>query len=92
MDPACQVGTLQGHGGSIIVWGVFSWQFSGSLVLVPTSLNAIRYVELLGDPLHSFMLYCHQHGMEYSSKTTAPLTGAGCLLPGWMRIPLTSLS
>ncbi|GBL79984.1 hypothetical protein AVEN_29013-1 [Araneus ventricosus] len=42
MDPACQVGTVQGHGGSIMVWGVFSWQFLGSLVLVPTSLNAMR--------------------------------------------------
>ncbi|GBM53755.1 Transposable element Tcb2 transposase [Araneus ventricosus] len=59
MDPACQVGTVQGHGGSIMVWGVFSWQF---LVLVPTSLNAIRYVELLGDHLHPLMLYCHPHG------------------------------
>ncbi|GBL91865.1 hypothetical protein AVEN_172782-1 [Araneus ventricosus] len=42
IDPACQVGTVQCHGGSIMVWGVFSWQLLGSLVLVPTSLNAIR--------------------------------------------------
>ncbi|GBL92876.1 hypothetical protein AVEN_54544-1 [Araneus ventricosus] len=42
MDPACQVETVQEHGGSIIVWGVFSWKFLGSLVIVPTSLNAIR--------------------------------------------------
>ncbi|GBO18416.1 Transposable element Tcb2 transposase [Araneus ventricosus] len=62
MDPACQVGTVQGLGGPIMVWGVFSWQFLGSLVLVPTSLNAIQYVELMGDHLHPFMLYCHPHG------------------------------
>ncbi|GBN46481.1 Transposable element Tcb2 transposase [Araneus ventricosus] len=62
MDPSCHVGTVQGHGGSIMVWGVFSWQFLESLVLIPTSLNAIRYVELLGDHLHPFMLYCHPHG------------------------------
>ncbi|GBN80547.1 Transposable element Tcb2 transposase [Araneus ventricosus] len=62
MDPACQVGTVQGRGGSIMVWGVFSWQFLGSLVLVPISLNAIRYVELLGGHLYPFMLYCHPHG------------------------------
>ncbi|GBN54314.1 hypothetical protein AVEN_188180-1, partial [Araneus ventricosus] len=36
--------------------------FLGSLVLVPTSLNAIRYVELLDDHLHPFMLCCHPHG------------------------------
>ncbi|GBL88685.1 hypothetical protein AVEN_195668-1 [Araneus ventricosus] len=29
MEPACQVGIVQGHGDSIIVWGVFSWQFFG---------------------------------------------------------------
>ncbi|GBM51226.1 DNA polymerase alpha subunit B [Araneus ventricosus] len=62
MDPACQVGTVQGHGGSIMVWGVFSWQFWGSLVLVPTFLNGIRNVELLGDHLHLFMFFCHPHG------------------------------
>ncbi|GBM92724.1 hypothetical protein AVEN_215449-1 [Araneus ventricosus] len=62
MDPACQVGTVQGHGGSIMVWGVFSWQLLGSLKFVPTSHNVIRYVELLGNHLHTFMLYCHTHG------------------------------
>ncbi|GFX27473.1 hypothetical protein TNCV_4995291 [Trichonephila clavipes] len=50
MDPACQVGTVQGHEGSIMVWGVFSWHSLGSLVLLQTSLNAIPYIELLGDP------------------------------------------
>ncbi|GBN46896.1 hypothetical protein AVEN_186827-1 [Araneus ventricosus] len=42
--------------------GCFSWQLLGSLVLVPTSFNAIRYVELLGGHFHPFMLYCHPHG------------------------------
>ncbi|GBL95819.1 hypothetical protein AVEN_738-1 [Araneus ventricosus] len=62
MDLACQVSTVQGHGGSIMVCGVFSWQFWGSLLLVPTSLNVIRYVELLCDHLHPFMLYSHPQG------------------------------
>ncbi|GBN43427.1 hypothetical protein AVEN_119217-1 [Araneus ventricosus] len=30
MNLACQVGTVQGHGGSIMVWGVFSWHFLSS--------------------------------------------------------------
>jgi len=62
MDPTCQVGTVQGHGGSILVWGVFSWHCLGSLVCVPTSVNAIRYVELLSDHLHPFMLFCYPRG------------------------------
>ncbi|GFY12206.1 transposable element Tcb2 transposase [Trichonephila clavipes] len=62
MDPAFQVGAIQGHGGSIMVCGVFLWHCSGSLVRVPTSLNAIRQVDLLGDHLHPLMLFCYPHG------------------------------
>ncbi|GFY02733.1 transposable element Tc1 transposase [Trichonephila clavipes] len=58
MDPACQVRTVQGHGGSIMDRGVFSWHCLGSLMRVPTSLNAIWYVELLGDHHRPFMLIC----------------------------------
>ncbi|GBN01872.1 hypothetical protein AVEN_198756-1 [Araneus ventricosus] len=45
------------HGMGCFLLAVFL-----SLVIVPTSLNVIRYVELLGDHLYSFMLYCHPHG------------------------------
>ncbi|GFW38832.1 transposable element Tc1 transposase [Trichonephila clavipes] len=62
MDPAGQVGTVQGHGGSIMVWSVFSWHCLGSLERVSTSFNAIQYVELLGDSLRPFMLLCYSHG------------------------------
>ncbi|GFX94209.1 uncharacterized protein TNCV_4292541 [Trichonephila clavipes] len=41
MDPAWKVGTVQGHGGSFMVWGVFSWHCLGSLVHVPTSFNVL---------------------------------------------------
>ncbi|GFW65375.1 transposable element Tcb2 transposase [Trichonephila clavipes] len=62
MDPACQVGTVQGHGGSIMVWSVFSWHCLGSLLCVPTSLNPMWYVELLEDYHHPLMLFCYPHG------------------------------
>ncbi|GFW28303.1 transposable element Tcb2 transposase [Trichonephila clavipes] len=45
-----------------MVWGVFSWHCLRSLVRVPTSLNAIQYVELMDDHLHPFMLLCYPHG------------------------------
>ncbi|GFV74244.1 transposable element Tcb2 transposase [Trichonephila clavipes] len=41
---------------------VFTWLCLGYLVRVPASLNAIQYVELLGDYLHPFMLFCYPHG------------------------------
>ncbi|GFV64044.1 hypothetical protein TNCV_3144351 [Trichonephila clavipes] len=56
MDPAFQVGTAQGRCGSIMVWGVFLWHCLGSLVRVPTYLNANHYVEFLG--ITSIRLCC----------------------------------
>ncbi|GFX83528.1 transposable element Tcb2 transposase [Trichonephila clavipes] len=44
-----------------MAWGVFVWYCLGSLVRIPISLNAIRYVEFLGDPLHSFIMFCYPH-------------------------------
>ncbi|GFU23193.1 transposable element Tcb2 transposase [Trichonephila clavipes] len=60
MDPACQIGTIQEHGGPIMFWDVFSWHCLGSLVCAPTSFNAIQFV-LLGDHLHLFMMLCYPH-------------------------------
>ncbi|GFV05273.1 transposable element Tcb2 transposase [Trichonephila clavipes] len=61
-DAACWVETVQRHGGSFIIWSVLSWHRLVSLVRVPNSLNAIRYVEFLGDHRHPFMLFCYPHG------------------------------
>ncbi len=32
MDPSCLVSTVQTGGGSVMMWGIFSWQTLGSLV------------------------------------------------------------
>lgn len=39
MDPAIQVGTAQDGGGSMLIWGVFSWM---SLVRVQSIFTAFR--------------------------------------------------
>ncbi|GFT04186.1 transposable element Tcb2 transposase [Trichonephila clavipes] len=62
MYPACQGGNKKGHGGSIMIWGVFSWNCLGPFVRVQASLNAIRYVELKADHIHQFLLFCYSHG------------------------------
>lgn len=43
------------------VWFVISWVFWESLAFVPTTLNAILYILLLDNHLHSFMTFCHPH-------------------------------
>ncbi|GFX71335.1 transposable element Tcb2 transposase [Trichonephila clavipes] len=64
MVSICQVETVQGRGGSIMVGGVFSLHCLGSLVYAPTSLNEIQYAEFLGDHLHPFMLCCYPHQQD----------------------------
>ncbi|GFV40518.1 transposable element Tc1 transposase [Trichonephila clavipes] len=92
MDPACQVGTVQGYGGVAQSWsGLFLWPCLGSLARVPTSFNAIRCVELLGHHPDPFMLFCYPHRngvFQQNNCTSRP----GWLLAGWMSIPLTFMS
>ncbi|GFT03442.1 transposable element Tc1 transposase [Trichonephila clavipes] len=80
LDPACKVGTVQGHGGSIMVWGAFLWCCLGSLVRVPFSLNVIRYMELLGHHLHPCILFYYPHGNGVFQKDNC--TFQKC--PSWL--------
>ncbi|GFY00802.1 transposable element Tcb2 transposase [Trichonephila clavipes] len=61
MDQACQVGIVQGHGGSISWFGVFFKALFGIFGACTNLLNAIRYVELLDDSFHPFMMFCYPH-------------------------------
>ncbi|GFY18211.1 uncharacterized protein TNCV_2046171 [Trichonephila clavipes] len=63
--------------------GCFSWHCLGSLVRVPTSLNAIRYVELLSDHLHSLMLFCYTHGNGVLQKDNCT-SHKSRLATGWL--------
>ncbi|GFS52355.1 transposable element Tc1 transposase [Trichonephila clavipes] len=59
MNTVCQVRIVQGRGGSIMVWGAFSWYVLGSLMRVQTSFSAFRYLDFLVVQLHPFMLICY---------------------------------
>ncbi|GFW03553.1 transposable element Tc1 transposase, partial [Trichonephila clavipes] len=71
MHSACQVGTVQGHDRSIMVWGIFSGHCLESLISIPTSLKGIRCVESLGDHLHPFVLFCCPHVLPVNSTPLA---------------------
>ncbi|GFW01713.1 uncharacterized protein TNCV_4086281 [Trichonephila clavipes] len=63
MKPWILHGRLELYKGMVAQsWSrVFLGHFLGSLVRVPSYLNAIWYVEFLGDHLHSLMLFCYPH-------------------------------
>ncbi|GFU58177.1 DDE_3 domain-containing protein [Trichonephila clavipes] len=63
--------------------GVFSWYYLGSLVCVPSSLNAIWYLELLGDHLHPFMLFCYPHSSGVFQQDNC-ISHKSRLAAGWV--------
>ncbi|GFW16213.1 transposable element Tcb2 transposase [Trichonephila clavipes] len=71
--------------------GVFSCHCLGSLVYASTSLNAIRYVELLSNHLYPLMLLCYPHSngdLEQKNCTSHKSR----LATGWLDGPSSDFS
>ncbi|GBO09083.1 hypothetical protein AVEN_235992-1 [Araneus ventricosus] len=75
MDPACQQGTVQGGGGSVMVWGVCNWRDMGPLIRLDTTLTGDRYVSILSGHLHPFMSIVYSDGLgEFQQDNATPHT------------------
>ncbi|GFX41209.1 transposable element Tcb1 transposase [Trichonephila clavipes] len=53
--PATIAGTVQARGGSIMVWGMFSWHSLGSLIIVEGTIDQYKYASVLADHVHPYM-------------------------------------
>ncbi|KFM66230.1 Transposable element Tcb1 transposase, partial [Stegodyphus mimosarum] len=53
--PATIAGTVQAGGGSIMVWGMFSWHSLGSLIIVEGTMDQYKYASVLEDHVHPYM-------------------------------------
>ncbi|GFX81619.1 transposable element Tcb1 transposase [Trichonephila clavipes] len=53
--PATIAGTVQAGGGSIMVWGMFSWHSLGSLIIVEGTMDQYKYASVLADHVHTYM-------------------------------------
>ncbi|GFX29167.1 QLQ domain-containing protein [Trichonephila clavipes] len=73
-------------GGSIRVWGCFSWFGLGPLVPVIGNMNSEMYVDIFSTMLHS-QLYGNISGKAHfsSSRITAPFTPRGLHRRGLMK-------
>jgi len=47
MDPSCLVTAVQGGGGGVMVWGMFSWHTS-------SPLNGTAYLSIVSEHVHPF--------------------------------------
>ncbi len=72
MDPSCLVSTVQAGGGSLMVWGIFSWHTLGPLVPIEHRLNATAYLSIVADHVHPFMITVYPSSDDYFQQDNAP--------------------
>ncbi len=63
---------VQAAGGDVMVWGVFSWHTSCSLVPIGHRLNATVYLSIVTDHVHLFMITVHLSSDGYFQQDNAP--------------------
>ncbi|GFT08011.1 transposable element Tcb1 transposase [Trichonephila clavipes] len=51
----CTVGHTLAGGGSIMIWGTFSWAFLGPVVVVEQTMNSTGYLKVIANQLHPYM-------------------------------------
>nr|KAF6310702.1 hypothetical protein mMyoMyo1_008760 [Myotis myotis] len=76
MHPTCMNTTLQAIGGSVMVWGMFSWHDLGSLIHVEQHLNSTTYLSIIADQVHPIMLMVYPNGDGFFQQDNAPCHGA----------------
>ncbi|GBL99218.1 hypothetical protein AVEN_140681-1 [Araneus ventricosus] len=72
MDLSCQMTTVQGSGGEIMVWGMFSWSTMNLLITVDTTLNSTAYPNVVADHVHSLIAILFPYGDGHIQWDTAP--------------------
>ncbi|KAF7645433.1 hypothetical protein LDENG_00204610 [Lucifuga dentata] len=49
MHPSCLVPTVQACGGSVMIWGCFSWSDLGSAMICAQNMSSADYLNILND-------------------------------------------
>ena len=77
------MGKVQAGGLSVMVWGgAFSWHGMGTLVVLDATLTGERYLQLLGDHLHPFVMFKHLTTLLCIKMTTQADIGPLSSVPG----------
>jgi len=71
MDPSCLVPTVQGGGGGVMVWGMFSWHTLGPLVPIGHRLNATAYLSIVANHVRHFMATMYPSSDGYFQQDNA---------------------
>nr|KAF6369233.1 hypothetical protein mMyoMyo1_010611 [Myotis myotis] len=84
MHPTCMSTTLQAGGGSVMVWGMFSWHDLGLLIHVEQRLTSTTYLSIVADQVHPIMLMAYPNGDGFFQQDNAPCHGAG-IVQEWLQ-------
>uniref|UniRef100_G1Q3L6 Tc1-like transposase DDE domain-containing protein n=1 Tax=Myotis lucifugus TaxID=59463 RepID=G1Q3L6_MYOLU len=76
MHPTCMSTTFQAVGGSVMVWGMFSWHDLGPLILVEQRLNSTTYLSMVVDQVHPNMLMAYPNRDSFFQQDNASCHGA----------------
>ena len=72
--PATIAGRVQAGGGSILVWGMFSWYSLGALRIVEGTMDQHKYASILADHVHPYMRHVIPRMMASTSRTMRRVT------------------
>ena len=68
----CTAGRRQAGGGSIMLWGTFTWTSMGPVELVQGTMTAETYRTLVADHVHPFMTTMFPNGSGIFQQDNAP--------------------
>nr|KAF6378858.1 hypothetical protein mMyoMyo1_009748 [Myotis myotis] len=63
-------------GGSVMIWGMFSWHDLGPLIHVEQCLNSTTCLSIVADQVHPTMLMAYPNGDGFFQQDNAPCLGA----------------
>ncbi|GBO35894.1 hypothetical protein AVEN_244096-1 [Araneus ventricosus] len=70
--PSCTAGHTQDGDCRIMLWGTFSWDVLGPVVVVEQTMKAANYLNIIADQLHPYMAFVFSTGNGIFHQGNAP--------------------
>ncbi len=82
---------LNGSGGGVMVWGIFSWYTLGLLVPIEHRLNTKDYLSIVADHVHPFMTTVNLSSDATSSRIMHHVTKLNSSQTGFLNMKMSLL-
>ena len=75
LDPKCRVKTLQGGGGSVMVWGFITFNGVGPLIRLEARVDAASYAKMLQERVFPWFRANFEDGFIFQQDNASVHTG-----------------